>query len=171
MLLTHSGVPLSSIISSQLQMHISVMNCLPSFSLPAFFANCIQTLSFYHNDDNSFWDGEEGEGPNESDRENPGTATSHARSDGMIYSTNKPLQTRVEADLVTCQLKPITGELFTDLEVSTCLTLRMTTEPLVLHSRSQREISRLSNSMDSDTIELPSIPQEWKCYSKTRTYL
>jgi hypothetical protein len=100
------------------------MDCLPTFSLPAFLANCVQSLSFYHNDNDSFWGGEEGQGPNKDlDREIPGTTTSHARSEGMVYEldpvyrTNNQTQTRVEADSATCQVKPLSGELLTDLIV------------------------------------------------------
>lgn len=124
MILTHFWVPLSLIIPSQRQTHTAVMDCLPTFSLPAFLANCVQSLGFYHNDNDSFWGGEERQGRNEDlDGEIPGTTTSYAQSEGMVYEpdpvygANNPIQTRVEAHSATCQVKPISGELLTDLIV------------------------------------------------------
>lgn len=152
------------------------MGCLPTFSLLSFLTNCVPSLGFHHNSNDSFWGGEEEQGPSEElDREIHGTITSHAQSAGMVYKpdpvyrTDTPFQERVEADSATCQVKPISGELLTDLNVPFRLSLWRITEPPA-QDRSRRYLSRLSNSLDSNIIELPSIPPDWSCYSKNRTY-
>jgi hypothetical protein len=145
------------------------------------FPTCVRSLIFSDKDDDSFCGGKEEQGSSvDSGQEAPSTTILSVRSEVMVYEPatshlaydlNNPAQTRAEADSATCQIEPISGELLTDLNVSSRLSLWRTTEPPASQGRSRRDPSQLSNSLDSDTIELPSIPQEWKCYSKTRTDL
>lgn len=101
----------------------SVMDCLPTLSLPAFLTNCVQSLGFYHNSNDSFWSGEEGQRPNKDfDREIPSTTTLHARSEseGMVYTPDPaylidhPKQTRFEANSFSSHVRPALGKLMTD---------------------------------------------------------
>lgn len=152
------------------------MDCLPTFSLPAFLVTCAQSLGFYDDSNDSFWGGEEGPGPDQHlGREIPSTTGLHVRSDSggniynpdPIYLIDDPKQTWFEADSCSSRARPALGKLLTDCGMVGLDSLLMTTESLALQSGTQGEFLHPSNGIDTDIIELPSIPPEWKCYSKS----
>lgn len=153
------------------------MDCLPTFSLPASLTNWVQSLGFYHNDHDSFWGGEEEQGPNrEFDRGSLSTTNLHARSESegmvinpdLVYLPEKLQQKGFEANSFSSHAPPALGKLMTDCGMVGFDSLLMTTESLALQSGTRGEFLHPSNGIDIDIIELPSIPPEWKCYSKSR---
>ncbi|CEO59632.1 hypothetical protein PMG11_04300 [Penicillium brasilianum] len=69
-----------------------------------------------------------------------------------VYLKNDAKHPRIEADSVYSYIKP-------------------SLESLAPQSRSQSKFLYPGNGMDSNIIELPSIPLGWKCYSKPSTNL
>lgn len=140
------------------------------------------TIFDFYKDDDSFGGGEVESGHSgDLDQDAPSTTILSVRAEVIVYERH-PVALLASGIIQSKQewkqpqlivklnhLKQITHR--SGCFVSSFTIQRHKTISLATGGRSRRDISRLSNSLESGIIELPPIPPDWRCYSKTRPYL